>query len=340
VSHSRVPEWKRASVDGICYHEHLYNRIVGGGESDQIERWFDREFESPAERVLEKATTDRPLSRDEWMILIRFLGAQDVRTPLRMKQSIERWNRELPDFMDRTLSESVKRWVERQSSAGGLTQSQAIKPSREFRRAEAPPYHEPFPVRTAIEPSEVEGYANVKVEILNGRALWLYGVRHLLSTTLRALEKHRWTIVKPPRGMLWLTSDNPVVKLNYYGEGRYDFGGGWGNPKTDLLLPLSPKHLMCTQVGAARRELPERGAELDEETALKLQGFIAENADRMIFSSSPDSRIGRLRPREVDAEKFNAEKKRWEEWPREQAAGEARFLKRCSETRRVCIGGE
>lgn len=38
VPHERIPPWKRRSLKGIAYREHLYTQIVGGVESDEFER--------------------------------------------------------------------------------------------------------------------------------------------------------------------------------------------------------------------------------------------------------------------------------------------------------------
>src|SRR5699024_11588180 len=45
------------------------------------------------------------------------------------------------------------------------------------------------------------------------------------------------------------TSDNPVINLNYYRKDKYDFNGGWGVDNTCIMMPLTPKHLLYTQVG-------------------------------------------------------------------------------------------
>lgn len=37
VAHERVPLWKRRSTKGIAYREHLYTRIVAGGQTDEME---------------------------------------------------------------------------------------------------------------------------------------------------------------------------------------------------------------------------------------------------------------------------------------------------------------
>jgi hypothetical protein len=44
VSHDRTSVWRESSIRGVAYHEHLYTQIVARGETDEIERWLDREF--------------------------------------------------------------------------------------------------------------------------------------------------------------------------------------------------------------------------------------------------------------------------------------------------------
>jgi hypothetical protein len=44
-------------------------------------------------------------------------------------------------------------------------------------------------------------------------------------------------------------TDHPVLTLNYYGPGRYDFGAGWGREGSEFILPVSPRLAVCTQVG-------------------------------------------------------------------------------------------
>lgn len=75
VSHPNVPVWKPFTTSAIAYRKHLYTQIISGSESDEIEKWLDREFESPANAVLDKATAGGRLSKDDWEILIKFLAA-------------------------------------------------------------------------------------------------------------------------------------------------------------------------------------------------------------------------------------------------------------------------
>jgi Protein of unknown function (DUF4238) len=62
VAHSRVPVWKEKAIKGVAYQRHLYTRMALGVESDEIQKWLNAEFETPAEDALRKATADMRLS--------------------------------------------------------------------------------------------------------------------------------------------------------------------------------------------------------------------------------------------------------------------------------------
>ena len=62
VSHGKVPLWNEKSIRGVAYHAHLYTRLAIGGATDEIEQWFDREYETPAAEVLQKVVSDSRLS--------------------------------------------------------------------------------------------------------------------------------------------------------------------------------------------------------------------------------------------------------------------------------------
>jgi len=124
--------------------------------------------------------------------------------------------------------------------------------------------------------------------------------------------------------MAWLTSDNPVVCLNYYHDGKYDFKGGWGKVGTEIFLPLSPSHLMFTQIG---KKPHPRGTVVSAELATAFQRLIVEHAHRYVFGSSPNSQVETWRPRVIDACAFNAERVEWQKWNTEQFTAEREFLR-------------
>ena len=310
AAHERVPLWKPTAIKGIAYHEYLYTRTVAGVESDEIEKWLNTEFEMPAEEPLMKATSGLRLSPNDWSNLIRFVAAQDVRTPVRLQDDLQYWNQKLPGLHDKTLRDAVSTLESAKRS--GQTVTTAKFPNSEYI---------PIRVTTAIEAGQEFG--TVKSELVVGRGLWLFGIRHSLTKTIEVLLNHRWTILLAPDGLNWFTSDNPVIRLNYYGEGKYDFRGGWGKKGGEILLPLDSRHLLYTKIG---ERPPCRGSIVPRHVAEGLRRFIAEHAHRFIFAASPDPEVERLRPRTVDAAALKREQELWRKWPEEQSVAERELL--------------
>lgn len=59
--------------------------------------WLDQDFERPAEEPLRKARTGARMSRDDWKQLIRFVAAQDVRTPAYYWEQAKRIDEQFPN---------------------------------------------------------------------------------------------------------------------------------------------------------------------------------------------------------------------------------------------------
>jgi hypothetical protein len=310
VAHQRVPVWRLRSIKGIAYRAHLYTRIVAGGQTDEMETWFNEEFETPAEEALSKATEDMRLTPSDWHRIIRFVAAQDVRTPARLLEDMERWNKVGPSILEETLKESVRK----------LELARAREEKIELLNATDNEYL-PARVTSTIEPGEKFG--KIKAEVIVGRDLWLFGIRRLLTQTLKILLEQKWSILSPPDGLGWFTSDDPVVRLNYYDVNKYDFKGGWGKPGTEIFLPLSPRCLLYTKVGHPR---PARGTVVKRTEAEMFRRFIAEHAHRYVFSKSADDDVPKLRPRTVDAAALRDESEQWSRWHEEETRAKRELM--------------
>lgn len=310
VSHTKVPLWNEKSIRGVAYHAHLYTRLAVGGATDEIEQWFDREYETPAAEVLQKVVSDSRLQPSDWRVLIRFLSAQDVRTPARLVEFLQRWYESFPDFFQTTLEKSVEKLES--MKARGEEISIAPFPQADY-----------FPIRVTTEIQPGQEFGTIKAESVVGRALWLFSIKHLLSKTAEILQQHRWTIMAPPKGVEWFTSDDPVVRLNFHNHSKYDFGGGWGSKGTEIFMPISPNHLLYTQVGS---QPPQRGKQFSSEQAKIIRHCIAEHAHRFIFASKPDANMASLRPRTVNAEILKDEDAQWSKWHEEQTEAEKKLV--------------
>ncbi len=97
VSHPTVRVWdKDKSPGSIARIEKLYTRAVGSQESDEIERWFEREIETPVSEAIDLIVSDAKLRPDQWDALIRFAAAQSVRTPAFLARNYPKWSKEIP----------------------------------------------------------------------------------------------------------------------------------------------------------------------------------------------------------------------------------------------------
>jgi hypothetical protein len=153
--------------------------------------------------------------------------------------------------------------------------------------------------------------------------MWFFSMRHTLTHTLRALEHHKWTILRSPEGTPWFTSDDPVIRLNYSSESDYSFHGGWGSEGTEIMLPLSPQHLLYTRVG---KQPPRRGTVVTRKVADSIRRVIASRAHRTIFAAEPDAQVPAMRPRVVNAAQLRSEDEQWRRWHEEQSAAEREYL--------------
>lgn len=220
VAHNNVPKWKERSIKGIGYQKHLYTQLLSGSYSDEIERWFSEQYEDPAEKSILKAVSNSRLNREDWRLLVNFLAVHDVRTPLRLIEHLRRSEKQLPIIMNEVLGSLEEKLKRKKISA-----SASGSGNNEIRGM--------FPLAVSIDKNCNKGFATVKVGTTAGRSTWAFGIKHLLSNTSSILHRNRWTIMRPARGMYWPTSDNPVIKLNYYCPGNYDFKGGWYNLSAD-----------------------------------------------------------------------------------------------------------
>ncbi|MEJ7606779.1 MAG: hypothetical protein WKF37_11055 [Bryobacteraceae bacterium] len=159
---------------------HLYTRITVG-ESDDFEKWLEHEFETPAAAPLQSAVNDGRLSPDDWHHLIRFAAAQDVRTPARLLDSMQRWETKLPPLLDEVVRESVQR-IEHAKKTGAI-----LLPT--------PNDNDSLPLRVSTETYPNQEPGALKAELFAGRDLWLFSMKHALTSTIDTLLQHKWSIV-------------------------------------------------------------------------------------------------------------------------------------------------
>jgi hypothetical protein len=298
-------EWEQRAIRSLTAYDNLYTSVRGGAESDDFERWIKREIEDPAAKALQLVREDRAPSRQELQRLAYYAAALDLRTPAAYLEHTERWNRQMPGLLQGVLARA-KREIRR-----------AARDGRSLPPAHATPDLAP-PLRVHVDPGAAAGKSAIKAEITIGRELWLHSMRHLLTKTVSVLLDHDWCIMRPCAGSKWFTSDHPVVRLNYCGADDYDFGGGWGRRGSEILFPLSPSHILYTQIGY---EAPRvRVFPLDQ--TILVQRFVAERSHRWIVADGQPMRAIWFKKRVVDTSAFQADHEGWKRWHSTQSDAE------------------
>lgn len=310
VAHHAVPIWKDYSTSAIAYHKHLYTQIISGEATDELERFLDKEFEAPADLAIEKATSEKRLSSEDWHILIRFLAAQDVRTPVRLAEHLIQSKEYLPNTLEKILND-VKEKLSR-------NYIDTFK-----RKTSSANRHDLFPLKFSKELEDGQKTGILKVESYVGRASWIHSIKYLLENTEKVLHTHKWSIIKPAKGYSFFTSDNPVIKLNFADPENYDLQGGWGRQKGNIIFPIGPEHAMFVEIGC--RPMP-KGSRLTINQTLQFRKFIAENSHRMIFSNLVDDQVQQLKVRIVNVEKVKAEKAEMDKWHTENSKIEKEYF--------------
>ncbi len=307
VPHANAPIWKKNSVKYTASVDNLYVRQEKGLELDDFENEFMRKYETPAKIPLMKACHDRPLTTNDWHAIIDFIAAQIVRTPAFYLKSNE--------LMKGILAETIEK-VGREIQ--DLT-PQEIK--QQHRAIKDEGIQIPISIsRTGVNADENHQY--IEINAIAGKTTWLYAMKHLLSTASPVLHQHEWSIVTSDPGVSWPTSDDPVICLNYYGDGHYDFKGGWGKAGSEIIMPISPSKAIYTQIGFKH---PSRMVFNIEESRL-VKELIVNHALMYVYSYDQDNDIPSLRPRTVNLEEYKRIKAEFEEWYSKYQAGEVPYL--------------
>lgn len=256
------PSKRFPSQVGKLYN--FYIRYDGNEEKDDLEDLFNFSFENELGNILKKINEDiklEKLSENESDILMKFVAVQRYKT-------IDGLNR-IKEMSEKVLPKVMK------DSIDSMKQSTSLVKHTSNSNIE-------LPIKVnAIE--KKDNILDISIEAVNGKTFWLMQMENIMENLYKTLKKHKWKILKSPKGLYWYTSDNPVLTLNYYGSGKYDFHGGFDSKGSNIIVPLTPKHLLITEIGC--EEMPKMNI-ATVPFYQRIQRFICENATNDIYSFS------------------------------------------------------
>lgn len=302
VSNANVPYWTQQPIKSSAVWNDFYTRMEGDTEIDDFEHWFDREFEAPAKPIFDKLLDGQRISEEESITLSHFVFSQYVRTPaayLRLRaQSIQAF----PAVIDKTISKLNM----------GIKEMQKGRLTPQF---DGPISNSLFPMKVAIDKER----SAVEVKALIGRGSYLDSLRHLLTHTLKVAERHDWQVLHAAENISFPTTDDPVICMNYRNEHDYDFKGSWGIRNCNILMPLSPRMILFTQIGERG---PYHNLDFSPQFSQLFRRMIIQHAHRYVYADRPQKGMLELNARVVSRDLYEQEKQSVAGWHIEQIQAE------------------
>lgn len=226
VSHKDVPRWVNTSIKSTSSLSHLYSRIDKGNVTDEFENWLNNEIENPAKSVIDKIITgQKKLLKNEWTALLKFTAVQLARTPAFYFNNYEKMLN-----ATKTVMEQFER--------GERVFDKKLRTKKNIKISTNNFY---TPIKTGlINENSNDGMVYLEYKTFVGRSTWLSFIERMATDNLHYFEKCKWYIIECADSVEWATSDNPVICK--YNNGIVERGA-------EILFPLSPKHLLYTNVG-------------------------------------------------------------------------------------------
>ena len=300
VSHQKVPLWEEQSVKSIGFQDDLYTIRVNGKEYDSVEQWFNTEFETPAKSVLEKVSADKKLCHREWEILIKYLAAQDLRTPGKIEFLLEQWRTYVPASMQASLC-----------NLGEELQSFSVLSSQiQNRKAHNP---KALPINVEVNVDRDKPYIEVHAQVDLGKELYFAALLRGLEENYKILLQNHWVLLHPVTGQEWPTSDKPVVCMGFFDENHYHLQSGWAKKHANIIFPIDPWHLLFTEVGVKNVHKLKKMDRSPKWTEFFIN-VICENAYRSVFALQPLKYMNRRHHRIVDPVQFAKEQQERKAW--------------------------
>ena len=304
VPHANVPLWQRKAIKGLVCEDDLYTVFSGDAETDEFER-FITSIEELGQAAIEKLLARSKMKPTDWQAIAKFVAAQSMRTPLAFVEITRR--------IERHAQEALGALIKKYEALGAVV----------------PDDHDPATpnflsdtLKVSIEaPTNGGNNASVRAETKSARSVWMATQRHHLTNNARHIGRHHFRVAYPFGDEEWPLADHPVLTLNYYDRGKYDFEAGWGKENSEFILPISPKVALYTKVG----DKTTGPFTFSREETAELQGIMVERAFRWILARKELSWVTAARPREVNAQRFEQERRFWREWNRAQSQAEAKF---------------
>lgn len=177
----------------------------------------------------------------------------------------------------------------------------------------------PFNVALDRENSEIEISAFV------GKSVYLYILKNLLTSTVKKVEHYKWHVIHSADGISFPTTDDPVIRLNFNSKYDYDFKGGWGKKHGNIIMPISPKCLLFTEIGSKSKT---QILDYSKEWSVFFRKIIIEHAHRFVYADSRQKGMLSINPRIVNEKLYKQEQNTMAGWHELNFKAEQEIIKK------------
>lgn len=285
VPHEKYPKWNNVSISRTSSLEFLYLYYNEGEITDELEDFFSTKFEMQYSSFINKINSYSKLDKNDKEYISKLVASQYLRT----LKGFFRTQKIVTDKFPEIIEDLVFSMEQEFKKSGSLQIDNKSKLE----------HYDFIPLKVELQKIDREN-TGLNIQTIAGKSLWLFGIKHLLNSTYKALNKISWCIYDAPNNYEWATSDDPVIFLNFYDKKNYNFDGAWGVENTNVIFPLSPTKLLFATIGQPTDTYKKATLTFAEE----IQKYIVENAYSKIYSRIPVNRITKIRKRLVDEHEF------------------------------------
>lgn len=312
VENEREKIWRSTSLRTACSWDDLYTQRIAGTDADDVENYFCDKYESPASVVLKKIDAGSAVSKNDINCLVNYWLVQHFRTPSFMIENAEATSDAFDKITAQIPNLIAKYYYEKELGID----HEHIPQTAIF---------EPFPAQPIETDFDFES-GMVTSSMSLGRASFLSSIASLVNGFAGDLVRgNNWTIVRPPKGCYFITSDNPATSYRVNSRNEIEVNGvGLGQKGVTLVLPLMPEAALFSRVGS--QPLTTSGY-LDGRQFDLVNEAIFKSAYRHIFSKQKIPAIDRIFPRVVNKKALAEDREVRNNWARNQATVEEQHEK-------------
>lgn len=282
----KSPIWKKENLRKTSNIDYMYQFFDGKKYNNEIEEKFSIEVENKFPQFIEKINQYKAFTCEDKEYVAKLVLSQFYR-------NIKGYNR-IQEMSEELFPKALLEVFTDLSKMG------KNKANKNVKFQELDNYFDD--IKLEIFNGDDKDNALLKVEKLAGKNNWLSALNLIMNKTYRKISNNSWQILVAKDRDEFLTSDNPVILMNYYSDNNYEIlNSGFGVRGASIYFPLTPKRALYCHVGS---KIPEYVI-CPKESIEFFNKIIVETATYKVYAKTKIDGIALYRKRIVNREIFS-----------------------------------